>query len=203
MSFDIKFIRHHQKTRNDSDKPHHSYDKFDIKRHKHGIFYDYSCSHLSWTLKRPFMNLTAPKVAVYNIPILSNVILLGRICSPSIKRNSGSTTLLWLIYTPPSSINLLASTAEYKIQQYELAHMKLVLITKANSEGSDQHAHPRSLARASAVRSINGTRVSFRQRAGYLAPLDACAYMLEGSQTRQCLDLFSHVSAQLFLLHTE
>ena len=78
--------------------------------------------------------------------------------------------------------------------------MKMVFITYANSEGSGEAAHPRSLARAFAVRPHNnsyGTRGSFKQRTGDLAPLDSCECASQRTQTTQCYSPFSHELAQI------
>ena len=59
------------------------------------------------------------------------------------------------------------------IWMFKPAHVKWVLSTYANREGSDEPAHSSSLARAFAVSSYSiEARGTFRQRAGVLALLD-------------------------------
>ena len=55
----------------------------------------------------------------------------------------------------------------------EPAHVKIILTAYANSEGTGESAHFRSLPKAYA-HSISGIRGSLRQRAGDMAPLDGC-----------------------------
>ena len=75
----------------------------------------------------------------------------------------------------------------------------LVLIAYASSEGSDEPAHARSLARTSAARSYSESRGTFRQKARSLAPLNDWACAVKICHDGMLEDINSLDGAQLVL----